>query len=121
MENNVAITAIFIPIVSVVSIALLIFYLRKLTSDERMAMIEKGLAFPEKKPQKLDPSGILTAGFLFFGAGVGLVWAKFISSNFPEDEAVSIYFGMILIFGGLGLLISYFIQYRMAQKEKKNE
>ena len=113
------VVAIFVPIISVVSISLLIFYLRKLKSDERMAMIEKGLAFPEKVPQKIDPAGILTAGFLFLGAGVGLVIAKFVSSNF-SDDAVSLYFGLILVFGGLGLLISYFIQYRLAEKEKKN-
>ncbi len=39
---DVAVIGVFIPIVSIISIIVMIVYLRKYENDERMAMIEKG-------------------------------------------------------------------------------
>lgn len=112
--------ALVVPIVFTITLALLIGVWRKFQNQERLAMIEKGMVLPQKQATRVDPAGILTAGFLFVGAGIGLVFAQFASSNFPEDEAVALYFGLILIFGGLGLLASYYIQYKMDEKSKKH-
>jgi phosphatidylglycerophosphate synthase len=119
MDSQVALVAIFIPITAILSIVGLITILRKFKNDERMAMIEKGMVLPQKQPMKIDPAGIMIPGFLFVGAGIGLIIAEFVSSNFP-DGAVAIYFGLILLFGGLGLLVAYFIQYKLSEKQRKN-
>jgi hypothetical protein len=118
MEAHAAMVAIFIPITAILGTVGMIILLRKFKNDERMAMIEKGMVLPQKQPMKIDPAGIMIPGFLFVGAGLGLIIAEFVSSNFPDS--VGIYFGLILLFGGLGLLVAYFIQYKLSEKNRNN-
>ncbi|MBE9661385.1 hypothetical protein IRJ16_05775 [Mucilaginibacter myungsuensis] len=79
---------------------------------EKMAMIERGMD-PRAYKAAPQPYQNLKWGLLMVGAGLGLFIAYFIDialpNNFDSDPA-AIYFALIAIFGGSGLIISYRIE-----------
>jgi hypothetical protein len=115
-------------IIMTLSICAAIFGIRYLRNKENMAMIEKGLD-PNIKPERPRPAPFrsLKWGLLLVGAGLGLFLAylldntllyqvghytsKWSGSGFEANGAnVSIYFALIAIGGGLGLITSYRIE-----------
>ena len=114
------------PIV-VLGIAYAIYKLFELfvRRKERMAMIEKlnisdGAFIPPDitkwfTPPTTPASWALRLGLLLMGVGLGLGIATFITqmSSFSNDEPM--YLGLMMFFGGLGLLCAYIIE----QKQKK--
>jgi tetrahydromethanopterin S-methyltransferase subunit E len=95
----------------------MIFGIRHLSNKEKMAMIERGI---DPGLQKATPRPFISLkfGLLLVGLGLGLLVAMFSvrgvfgpdMTNGEEGQAVAIYFGCIGIFGGLGLIISYFVE-----------
>ena len=102
-------------------ICAMVFGIRYMQNRENMAMIEKGLD-PKIKPLKPRPAPFrnLKWGLLLVGAGIGLFIAYLLDNTalyrigHDHDEVnganVSIYFAMIAIGGGLGLISSYRIE-----------
>jgi len=85
-------------------------------NKENMAMIEKGLDFKINRPA---PFQSLKWGLLLVGAGMGLFFAYLLDNfvftqmhhrEFDDDANVAIYFALIAIGGGLGLITSYRIE-----------
>lgn len=109
--------AIVIPVTAIVCVVGLLALLRKFDNDERMAMIEKGLALPQKEGTKVNPASALRWGCLFMGVGFGIFLANLID-NLRDERSDAIYPALILFFGGLGLLISYYIQLKLDEKNK---
>lgn len=111
--NNAA--EIVIPVVLFVSIAIILIVFRKFINDERMALIEKGgdanifnrksLSFPA-----------IRIGLLLVGAGIGILLGNMIAEAQLLSEEAGI-FSCLMIFGGLGLFSSYFVE----NKFRKNE
>lgn len=120
------------------SICAVIFGNRYVRNRENMAMIEKGLD-PNIKPERPRPAPFrsLKWGLLLVGAGLGLFLAYLLdntvlyrighyTSKWDDGEYrvnganVSIYFALIAIGGGLGLITSYRIEKReLLDKENK--
>ena len=108
-------------ILTCLGILAMIFGIRYMRNKEIMAMIEKGLD-PNIRPEKPRPAPFrnLKWGLLLVGAGLGLFAAYLMDNTIlyrighDHDEInganVSIYFAMIAIGGGLGLIISYRIE-----------
>lgn len=125
-------------IIMTVSICALFFGIRYMRNREQMAMIEKGLD-PHFKPERPRPAPFrsLKWGLLLVGAGLGLFLAYLLDNtllykvghevarfNGGDYEAtganVSIYFALIAIGGGLGLITSYRIEKKeLLDKEEK--
>ena len=110
------------------SICAVIFGMRYMRNRENMSMIEKGLD-PNIKPERPRPAPFrsLKWGLLLVGAGLGLFLAylldntllfkvghdinKYSSGEYEYNGAnVILYFAMIAIGGGLGLITSYRIE-----------
>jgi hypothetical protein len=100
--------AIIVPVVSMLSIATIIIFIRKFINDERMAMIEKGV--DSKIFRSNGQSTPLRYGLLFVGAGVGLLMGAMLESIFTSFNEEAGYFSMLFIFSGLGLFVSYQIE-----------
>jgi len=90
-----------------------IFYLK---TRENMAMIEKGMN-PKQQASRPAPFKSLKLGLLLVGAGLGLLIAFILDANMNltsgragHDENPSIYFALIAMGGGLGLVTSYAIE-----------
>jgi len=132
--------AILWLIISVLAICALIFSLMYLRTRENMAMVEKGLN-PKLRPERPRPAPFrsLKWGLLLVGAGLGLFLAylldntllykvghyvnKFSSDGDDYNGAnVTIYFALIAIGGGLGLITSYRIEKReLLDKQDQEE
>ena len=107
---------VFVPILLGLGAFAMVFGLRYLNNKENMAMIEKGLNPKEKKRRSVP--NYLKWGMLLMGVGAGLFLAylldNFALSNYHDyGRNVPIYFALIAIGGGLGLVASY----RMDKKE----
>ena len=113
--NMVPIVGMLIPIVGTIAVFTMIIFLRKYQNDERMAMIAKGIVPPQKTSHEVNPSHSLRWGFVLVGFGIGLLMGPLLESltNLDGDTA---HFSMIFIFGGLGLLGSYFYQMNLDKK-----
>ena len=80
-----------------------------LESKVKMSMIERGMNPADSKQKRISPSQTLKNGLLFVGAGLGLLLAIIITNtlHLDEDSSKGIFFAMIAIFGGAGLLGAY--------------
>jgi hypothetical protein len=86
-----------------------IFYLR---NRESMAMIEKGMN-PKEYANRPAPYRNLKNGLLLLGAGIGLALAYFLTQYvLHDDDSPALWFALIGIGGGLGLISSYRVEKR---------
>jgi hypothetical protein len=102
-------------------ICAVIFGWRYMRSRENLSMIEKGLD-PSIRPERPRPAPFrsLKWGLLLVGVGLGLFVAYLLDNTLlyrighDHDDVnganVSIYFALIAIGGGLGLITSYKIE-----------
>ena len=118
MDSAKALVAIAIPVTAILGLVGLLIILRKFDNDEKMAMIERGLTPPQKEGTKVNPASALRWGCLFVGVGLGIFIANMIDS--VKEDADALYPALILIFGGLGLLVSYYIQLQLDRKSKES-
>ncbi len=103
---------ILVPILISLGLFAMIFGIVYVRNRERMAMIERGMD-PRNYKAQPAPYQNLKWGLLLIGAGVGLFLAFLLDRTVftaTRDENEAIYFGLIAIFGGLGLVLSYRIE-----------
>lgn len=87
----------------------MIFGIVYLKTKENMAMLERGMN-PKRYANLPAPFRSLKTGLLLLGAGIGLLLAFFISHNLSGRDHEAIYFSLIAIGGGLGLIGSYALE-----------
>ena len=92
----------------------MIFGIVYLKTRENLAMLEKGFN-PKENANRPAPFRSLKTGLLFLGAGAGLLIAYIVDTNlvnhtFRHHDNPAIYFSLIAIGGGLGLIGSYAIE-----------
>jgi hypothetical protein len=116
--------AVLIPIIMFAGGFAMVFGIVYLKTRQNLAMIEKGMN-PKEFANRPTPYKNLKWGLLLVGAGLGLFFAYLLDNfvlyhvghmnrggNFMEDTGanVPIYFALIAIGGGLGLISSYRIE-----------
>ncbi len=119
MEGTEFLVAILIPLGSFA----MIFGIVYLKSKENMAMIEKGMN-PKQNVNRPSAFKNLKGALLLVGCGTGLLLAYLMDTyvlleNMAGDFP-AIYFALIAICGGLGLIISYRIE-KKEMPEKTEE
>lgn len=85
---------------------------------ERMALIAKGAdpsLFHEKVKTKVTS---LRYGLLLVGLGIGILLGNLLEATADFSPEVA-YFSMTFIFGGIALIISYFMGKRIEEQEKE--
>jgi len=110
---------ILIPILVPLGSFAMIFGIVYMKSRENLAMIEKGMN-PKEWANRPAPYKNLKWGMLLVGAGLGLFLAYLLDNfvlfnsnhhfDYDHDRNVPIYFALIAIGGGLGLIASYRIE-----------
>ncbi len=109
---------ILIPLVMFAGGFAMVFGIVYLKTRQNLAMIEKGMN-PKLVERRPTPYRNLKWGLLLVGAGIGLflaylldnfVFNKINHTGFDSDNNVAIYFALIAIGGGLGLISSYRIE-----------
>jgi hypothetical protein len=126
-------------IIMTLAICALLFGIRYMRNRETISMIEKGMD-PKYKPERPRPAPFrsLKWGLLLVGAGLGLFLAYLLDNtvlyrvghyvsrygggDYEVNGAnVTIYFALIAIGGGLGLITSYRIEKKeLLDKEDKS-
>lgn len=82
---------------------------------ERLALIEKGqTAAIFNSESNVSPS--LKYGIFFIGIAIGFLMGEILSQTTRMDEGIA-YLSMIFLFGGIGLVIYYFIARKHTRKE----
>lgn len=96
-----------------------IFYIR---SRENLAMLEKGFNPRDEHKHATKSFASLKIGLLLVGAGLGLFTAYMIDHNVLQrpafDDNPAIYFALTAVGGGLGLVISFFVERKSPDKNK---
>jgi hypothetical protein len=102
---------VLVPITLFVGAFAMVFGIRYLSNKEKMAMIERGID-PGINRASPKPFQSLKFGLLMVGLGIGLLLALFVvlQARLDDDEAVPVYFGLLSVFGGFGLIASYIIE-----------
>lgn len=116
---------VLIPILIPLGCFAMIFGIVYLAKRERMAMIERGMDPRRYKPQSA-PFQNLKWGLLLIGAGLGLFLAYILDNTafsrmgqMNDGGNTAIYFSLIALFGGVGLLVSYLIEKRETEKNDR--
>jgi hypothetical protein len=117
---------ILVPILLSLGLFATIFGIRYLQNKEKMLMIQNGMDPGIRRPKGKSYIN-LTWGLLLMGAGIGLFLAYLLDNtvlnfdrpNKSNDANVAIYFALIAIFGGLGLLISHIIEKKESKEQNK--
>jgi len=119
---------ILVPITLFAGGFAMVFGIVYLKTKENLAMVEKGMN-PKQQYNRPAPFKSLKLGLLLLGAGLGLLLAFIIDANmttttgnnfhYHNDANAAIYFALIAMGGGLGLISSYAIErkYLMQNKE----
>ncbi len=102
---------ILIPILVPLGAMALAFGLYYLRNKENMSMIEKGMN-PKEFANRPAPYRNLKWGLLLVGAGVGLFLAYIMHTYVLkiDDDNPVMYFSLLAICGGIGLILSYRIE-----------
>lgn len=101
---------VMIPIIVGLGAFMMVWGIRYLENKENMALIERGMEpMNRRRRRQADPSRTLKNGLMFIGAGLGLLLAIVVTKTFgmEEGERVGVFFALIAIFGGLGMLGAY--------------
>lgn len=120
---------VLIPITMFAGGFAMIFGIAYLKTRENLAMVEKGMN-PKQQMNRPAPFKSLKLGLLLMGAGIGLLLAYIIDRILEANTSPSvfrdhdgnpaIYFALIAIGGGLGLIRSYTLE-RKYLIDKKEE
>ena len=112
---------VLVPIIMFAGGFAMIFGIVYLRTRENMAMIEKGMN-PKRYANLPAPFRSLKIGLLLLGAGAGLIIAYMIDhSMVNHHEPEPIYFALIAIGGGLGLIGSYAMEKREWERVRDYE
>jgi hypothetical protein len=114
MHGTEMITAVLIPL----GFFAMVFGIVYMAKRENLAMIEKGIN-PKERHYRPAPFVSLKWGLLLVGAGAGLLVAYLLDFyllavrdqwGYHHHDSPAIYFALIAIGGGLGLIASYKIE-----------
>jgi hypothetical protein len=104
---------IFVPIGFFLAIFAILYVYWTTRTKERLALIEKGA---DASIFKTEPSkyALLKWGIFLIGLSVGVITGFALSNVVNEVVA---FFTMIFFFGGIGLIVAYFVTTKLAKKE----
>ena len=114
-------TEVLVPILICLGAFAMVFGIVYLRTRENLAMIDKNMN-PKEFANRPAPYRSLKTGLLFMGAGIGLLIAYLIDHNMVgrHHDSAPIYFSLIAIGGGLGLIASYAVEKKEWLSNRKN-
>jgi len=106
---------IFVPIGFFLALFAILYVYWTTRTKERLALVEKGIDANIFKRDSAGKQGDLVKwGIFMIALAIGVVSGFALSNVINEVVA---FFAMILLFGGLGLIVSYFVTKALAKKE----
>ena len=109
---------VLIPIVLFISIFGIVYVYLMTRNKERLSMIEKGMdvSLLSKHHGSTSPLKfwVIKVGFLMIGVALGIIVGSLASNSIMNEEQA--YPSMVLLFGGLALVLSYFVEKKLREK-----
>lgn len=108
---------IFIPISFFASVVLVVYFVMRSRTKERLALIEKGGVLPSLKSND-SPNSALKSGLFLTGLSLGFFVGLWISyaMGIEKNSAVFLVGSLSLLFAGLGLILFYIIENQKAKQ-----
>jgi hypothetical protein len=103
---------IFVPLAFFLALFAILYVYWTTRTKERLALIEKGVDANVFKTD-CNKYALVKWGIFLIFAAVGVFTAHLLAQVINE---VAAYFSMILFFGGVGLIVAYFVTNSMAKK-----
>jgi hypothetical protein len=103
---------IFVPLAFFLALFAILYVYWTTRTKERLALIDKGLDASVFKTD-CNKYALVKWGIFLIFAAVGVFTAHLLAQVFNE---VAAYFSMILFFGGVGLIVAYFVTSSMIKK-----
>ena len=107
---------IFVPIAMFLMIFAILYVYYTTRSKERLALVEKGA---DASIFKIDPVrrrlDLVKWGIFLIALGLGVVGG--LALSYAIEEVVA-FFTSILVCGGTGLIVAYFVTNKLAKKEE---
>jgi mannitol-specific phosphotransferase system IIBC component len=115
MKADDLISMIFILGIIPVTILLIVYFIQKAKIRERMQLLEKGIDISLLHKKDSPFNNILMWGMLSTGIGLGLLLGFLLieRGDFKDEAIMGI---LAILFGGIGLIIYYFINKRGGNK-----
>jgi len=85
---------------------------------ERMTLIEKGADAPLFEVKNRPNVMALKLGLLFIGVAIGLLLGSLLVETTTLDDDAA-YFSMVFLFGGIGLVVSHFMEKKEIREAKE--
>lgn len=98
---------LILPIVAVIVIGLILYYIRT-KNHERLMLIEKGINPDRQSISEFQKQTSLKNAVLFISLSLGLFLGHILTINFEQLDSFITYLTMFLLFGGIGSLINYY-------------
>ena len=132
MENYETLTVVIavvlslsIPIVAIVMTFISEIKKKKHETELRLALIEHGtdaetakILVEQQKKKKEDKFGALRGGCILVGIGLGALCNSLLDIGYKQN----IFFWLVIAAGmGLGLLVSFFVEYKLTKKEQEGK
>lgn len=107
---------ILVPAIVFSSFVLIVYFIVKGRTKERLALIEKGMLL---QPPPKSTNTALKNGLLIMGLGLGFLIGMVVSLIFSFDKKTSfqIAIPLALILGGAGLIVFYVVDYKNRDKQ----
>jgi hypothetical protein len=111
---------ILVPLAFFASIFGIVYVIIAARNKERIALIEKGADASIFKTGSTGKMDALKFGLLFIGISLGLLAGHLLERAVDQMVPPVAYFSMIFLFGGISLIVYYFIVKRMRVPEEKD-
>ncbi|GAA4272628.1 DUF6249 domain-containing protein [Aquimarina gracilis] len=89
--------------------AFLVFFYLKTKNKERMTMIKKGVGLANPESLTYLRESVLSKAIFLISIGLGVLIARVLGENFETFDNFASYLSILLVSGGIGLLVYYFV------------
>jgi len=89
-------------------------------NEVKKKMIENGMNPKDNSNRGTPTPGALKLGGLLIGAGLGLVISSILTNTLNINDEVGIYFGLIAVLGGAGLVITHNYARKQYNEDQRN-
>jgi hypothetical protein len=104
---------VIVPVVFFASLFGVIYIHLTTRHRERMSLIEKGADPSLFQRAKQIPSYTLRFGLLCVGISLGVILGNILKEALPNFEEGAAIVSMIFLFGGISLIVSYFLEKKL--------
>lgn len=114
--------AVLIPILVPIGAFVMVYFLNKQENETKQKMIENGMNPKDltKKSGRPTPNALKFGGLLV-GAGLGLFIATIMSSYMSINDGNGLYFGLIGLLGGVGLILAHNYARKQYQEDEERK